>query len=331
MSLQLVGGFGSPYSRKMRALLRYRRIPFRWVLRGGPDDRDLPQPPVRLIPVLIFAYEDGSSDAMIDSTPQIRRLEEEYEGRSVVPSDPALAFLDFLVEDYADEWLTKAMFHYRWWRQADIDKASHVLPLDRDPTLAPEALAEAARYISERQVGRLGVVGSNVTTRPIIEASYLRLLAILDERLQAGPFLFGARPSASDFGLFGQLSQLVLFDPTPVALCEERAPRVIAWAHWTEDLGWLEPGDEGWLGRDEAAALLRPLLAEIGRVYAPFLLANAEALLAGAEEVLCTIDGAEWRQAPFPYQGKCLQWLRGAYAKLDAGDRAWVDGALVGT
>ncbi len=52
--LKLVGGFGSPYSRKMRAVLRFRRIPFTWILRGSPDDVGIPEVPVALIPVLVF-------------------------------------------------------------------------------------------------------------------------------------------------------------------------------------------------------------------------------------------------------------------------------------
>ena len=78
--------------------------------------------------------------------------------------------------------------------------------------------------------------------------------------------------------------------------------------------------------------MLRPFLTEVGRVYAPFLLANARALACRASEVRCEIDGLPWVQQPFPYQGKCLKWLREARASaLSAVDREFVDGALEST
>jgi hypothetical protein len=175
------------------------------------------------------------------------------------------------------------------------------------------------------------VVGSNATTAPVIEDSYLRLLALLDARLVESPFVLGARPAACDFGLYGQLTQLAGWDPTPRAIALERAPRVVAWLDLVEDLSGLEPGSGGWISRDAVPATVRALFAEAGRVYAPFLLANADALARRAERVECTIDGRAWVQKPFPYQGKCLQWLREGYSALARGDRAAVDAVLAGS
>jgi hypothetical protein len=162
----------------------------------------------------------------------------------------------------------------------------------------PGRLGEGQEF-AERQIGRLGVVGSNATTAPVIEDSYVRLLGLLDARLRAARFLFGARPAASDFGLYGQLTQLAAFDPTPRAIALERAPRVVAWIDLVEDLSGLEPGDSDWIARDAAASALRPLLIEVGRVYAPFLLANADALARRADASRPTTGPA---QKPFPYQ-----------------------------
>lgn len=76
---------------------------------------------------------------------------------------------------------------------------------------------------------------------------------------------------------------------------------------------------------------IRGLLAEVGRVYAPALIANAKALAAGAETVETEIDGKRWTQQPFPYQGKCLQWLREKREALSPADRKAVDDVLTGT
>jgi len=330
--LRILGAPGSPYSRKMRALLRYRRIPFRWSMRDSKEAAGTPPVPVRLIPVLVFPGEAGSPDeAMIDSTFQLRRLEALEPERSVIPPDPALAFVDALLEDYADEWLTKAMFHYRWAYEDDVAKAAAVLPRWSRVNAPEERVSLLSKAFAERQIGRLHVVGSNQTTAPVIEASYRRLLELLDAHLTDHPFVMGGRPGASDFGLFGQLTQLVLFDPTPAAVALEVSPRTYAWCEVAEDLSGIEVSDADWLSRDAFPDTLSALLTEVGRVYAPFLLANTAALERGADRVECEIDGRPWVQQPFPYQGKCLAWLREELAALDSSDRAYVQSLLEGT
>jgi len=328
--LTFMGAPGSPYTRKMRALLRYRRIPYRFLIAGATGRDDLPQAKVRLMPTFYLPNDAGEVEAVVDSTPLIRRFERDYRGRSVVPPEPVAAFVDYLLEDYGDEWLTKAMFHYRWTYEADIEKAGDILPRWRRTT-GPEAdFRQLKKNVCERQISRLWVVGSNETTRPVIEASYRRFLRLFSAHLTEHPFLMGGRPGASDFAFFGQLTQLAAFDPTPMAVTLELAPRVYAWVDRVEDLSGLEPTPDDWI--DPAGSpTLRALLGEVGRVYAPFLLANAKALLARSETVECEIEGQPWVQKPFPYQGKCLMWLRGQYDGLSAGDRAVVDGLLAGT
>jgi len=127
--LQRVGAIGSPYSRKMRAVLRYRRIPFHWVGHGSSAHQKLPPPPLPLMPVLHFPTATGT-EATSDSTFQIRRLETDFKGRRVIPSDPVVAFFDFLIEDYADEWVTKMMFHYRWAVPGNAANAKRASPTE---------------------------------------------------------------------------------------------------------------------------------------------------------------------------------------------------------
>jgi len=329
--LQMMGAPGSPYTRKMRAVLRFRRIPFVFVQQNSPQAAKLPKAKVPLLPTFYLPDASGEVVPTTDSTPLIRRFERELQGRSVVPRDPAAAFLDELLEDYADEWLTKCMFHYRWYHEADATKARRVLPHWGTVDVSDDDIAPIQKMIGERQIGRLGVVGSNDVTAKVIEDSYERFLAAFDAQLQRRRFFFGRRPASSDFAVMGQLTCLALFDPTPSALTAERFPRVYAWTEVMEDLSGLEPEDADWAEPKALPDTLRALFVEVGRTHVPFLLANAAAIERGAEQVETEIDGRPWVQKPFPYQRKCLGWLRESHAKLDAQARATVGDYLAGT
>ena len=326
--IALSGAPGSPYTRKMLGVLRYRRIPYRLLLPSSPLLGDLPRPKVPLLPTFYLPDDAGELQAVTDSTPLIRRLERDYAGRSLIPADPALAFLNELIEDYADEWLTKAMFHYRWAYEPDIAKAAAILPCWRGFNVPDADLAQSGAVFAERQIGRLRYVGSNAVTGPVIEASYRRFLELFEDHLRRYPYLMGQRPGSCDFAAFGQLTQLAEFDPTPAALTLQVAPRVAAWVGMMEDPSGLEPADGDWASMDALPDTLTALLAEIGRVYPPVMLANAAAVSAGAQEVTAQVDGRDWTQQPFPYQAKCLGWLRQSRAGLAPDARAQVDAVL---
>jgi glutathione S-transferase len=326
-----MGAPGSPYTRKMRALLRYRRIPFNLIQQGSKEAAHQPRAKVPLLPTFFLPDETGTILPVTDSTPLIRRFEGAFKGRSVIPEDPAAAFLDELLEDYADEWLTKCMFHYRWYHEADATKARQILPHWSIENVTDAKIAPMQKMVGEHQIGRLGVVGSNDVTAPVIEESYRRFLIAFDAHLQDSRFFFGNRPASSDFATMGQLTCLALFDPTPSALTAKLAPRVYGWTELVEDLSGREPTEEDWTDVGSLADSLRGMLREVGHFHAPFLLANAEAVEKKAEQVETEIDGKPWIQKPFPYQRKCLTWLRESYSSLQDEARAFVDGTIEGT
>ena len=329
--VKLLGAPGSPYTRKMLALLRYRRIPH-GIIWGGHQrpPEGLPAPKVKLLPTFYFPGPDGALEAVTDSTPIARRLEAGHHGRSAVPGG-LLGFLNYLIEDYADEWLTKAMFHYRWAYADDIANAGPLLIYWSVNDAPAEMAVPMSKAISQRQIDRLYVVGSNPVTAATIEASYERLLGVLDALITAQGYVLGHRPSTADFALYGQLTQLAIVDPTPAAVANRLSPRVRAWGDRVEDLSGLEPGDADWAAPEALATTLRPLLTEIGRVYAPFLLANAKAAMAGEADFTTEIDGRPWTQPTFPYQAKCLGWIREEFGKLGAAEQIAARAMLAGT
>ena len=332
--LEVLGAPGSPYTRKLIAALRYRQIPHR-VLWGDAaaelEARGLPPRKVALLPTLLL-HEDSTSTVMVDTTPIISHLDTLYERRRLRPNhDPALAFIDALIEDYADEWCTKMMFHYRWHYPADEHFCAATLPLAIAPGLTSTEAQQLGNAFAQRQKDRLRYVGSNETTAPFIEASYATLLNILNQLLEEQRFCLGDRPGAGDFALYGQLTQLVHYDPTPRALAAAHSPRTIAWTATLEDLSGLPVAPEQWRSVTNLAAGTRRLLAEIGRVYVPLLIANHQAAESRQATFLTTLDGAPWEQDTFPYQVRCLAALRTRFEALTPAEQQAVRHCLHGS
>ena len=103
---RLIGSTASPYALKMRALLRYRRIAFDWVIMTPELRRVTSHLRPMLIPVL--QYPDGTYKN--ETSTLARDLERRHAGRSLVPDRPEIAFLSDLLEDFADEWVVKPCF-----------------------------------------------------------------------------------------------------------------------------------------------------------------------------------------------------------------------------
>jgi glutathione S-transferase len=315
---RIFGGLGSPYSMKMRAILRYRRLPHTWIQMGEGQEDARHHVKVPVIPVI--QYPDGSYHN--DSTPMIYQLEERHKAtRSIVPESEGDAFLAALLEDMADEWGTKLMFHYRWFRARDQEQMSDWLSFDR--LRGRKSIHDQAKVFRDRQVGRMALVGCTEENQALIEESGRRIFASFEKHVTEKWFFFGSRPSLAEFGWFGQMSQLIV-DPTPDELFRITAPFTVRWLMQMDDLS----GIEGAWREGSHLQIVEDLLALAGEVYFPFLLANANAVARGSETFSFTALGQPYSQGVFKYQAKCLETLRSAYRALSGAARDRIDPVL---
>lgn len=316
---RIFGIEASPYSVKVRSYFRYKRIPHQWVVRDRTVMAEFQRlAKLPLIPLVVTP----EGEVLQDSTPIIEEIERRHREPTLEPRDPTLAFLSALIEEYADEWANKPMFHYRWTYDDDQLSAAERIAHESLPEASTDEIASAAESIRKRMIPRLKFVGSSKATRGVIEGSFERQLRILDPHLAARSFLLGGRPALADFGLFGQLYQCAT-DPTPARLMQERAKHVLRWVE-----RMLDPRVEG---EFEPWAALEPTLFpllrdEVGGVFLPWTTANARALDRGEVRFEVTLDGKPFSQETQKYHAKSLAVLRARYAALT--DRSSLDPIL---
>lgn len=307
---RIFGAELSPYSVKTRSYYRYKGIPHEWIPRSADSMAEY-QKYARL--PIIPAVATPEDEGLQDSTPILEAMETKFPEPATHPPTPALRFLSELLEEFGDEWGNKWMFHYRWKDEADQRSAAERLVATMMPNASDAERATMADQIRERMVGRVGVVGSNETTAPIIEASFANGLDLLEKHLTGRAYLFGGRPSFADFGLWGQVYN-AWTDPTCKSVIDGK-PAVRAWID-----RMLDPKAEGdFESWDTLGPTLEPLLQQEVRIFLVWASAIAEAIASGAESVTVDLDGKSWSQTvggPQKYHAKSLKEIRRKYGEV---------------
>lgn len=307
---RIFGVEASPYSVKVRSYFRYKGIPHTWIVRRMDQMAEFGRyAKLPLVPLVVTPEGRG----LQDSTPIMEHMETLFPEPSITPAGPVGTFVNLLLEEYADEWLNKPMFHYRWAHSLDQESAAQRIAEELAPEGAPhEAAMAMVDAVKSRMTPRLALVGSTGASGSVIEKSFEDLIELIEAHLQHRPYLFGQRPVFADFGVFGQLYELAS-DPTPGAMLKKRAPHTMTYLARMlspERLGDLEP----W---EALEPTLTPLLREQAvALFLPWATENARALAAGEKTMSMILGGKSFSQEPQRYHAKSLAALKQHYAEL---------------
>ncbi|GAB3095648.1 glutathione S-transferase [Aestuariicella hydrocarbonica] len=309
---QLIGAEVSLYTGKLRSYLQYKNIPFTEITASTKVYREiiLPRTGVRYIPVLIT----DDDIALQDTTEIIDFLEQRYPQDSVYPTGACQKLMALLLETYADEWLVIPAMHYRWNYEENREFAIREFGRTAAPTASAEEQLAIGRSNAKPFAGALPRLGVTANNTAAIEKSYLALLSELDNHFQQHLFLFGAKPSIGDFGLFGPLYAHLYRDPYSGRLMQAQAPHVVAWVQ-----RMLQPrsGSGEFLPDDQIPETLLPILSRMFAEQGPVLKATIdqvknwaanhedEVIPRAIGELTFHLDGIAATRLTFPY----MQWM----------------------
>lgn len=312
MTYRLFGAELSPYSVKLRSYLRYRQVPHKWIVRSQKyNDEFKKYAKLPLIPLLVSPQGEGAQD----STPIIQNFENQ-QGALLTPPGNVSPFISALLEEYADEWANKWMFHYRWWYPENQKSAAYrIAEMQLPPAfwahlpLVKQILKrKIATFVKQRMIPRLSFVGSKSSTKEQIEASFLNGCAIMEKHLANRDYIFGGLPSLADFGLWCQL-YIIWTDPTPKRIINQH-PNLLKYIK-----NMLNPTKTGeWEDWQSLAPTLMPLLSsEVARLFLPWSFANSKALAEEEKEFSVELNGKIFSQGVQKYHARSLKAIIASY------------------
>ena len=304
-NIKLYGLRISYYTGKMEGYLRYKEIPHDFVVLN-PERMRLLKAKTGAAQMPAIELADGRF--MTDTTPMIAWFEDQYPDNPVIPNDPLMRFVSYLLEDYAEEWLWRPAMHYRWSYKADRMHLSRKIV---DELLADEAGPAflKRKFIRRRQhVEYVKRDGVDSNTWDHVESIYLNTLDRLEAIFATRPYLLGDRPTLGDFGFFASMFRHFSQDPTASDIMRIRAPGVFAWQArlWNARASTMQGQTLATLPSD-----LHSMLSDVGEAYLPYLNANARAWQAGQERFDPVVQGVQYKSVPVSqYRVWCLEQLQ---------------------
>ena len=292
----------SPYSDKIRAFLKYKKLPVQEFLENAETRFSVLQARTgkTMVPVVITP----SDEAMNDSTAIAAHVESIAADPPTRWKDPETDTVAMLLEDYADEWLVRIMLTSRWYHPADAAQNAAIIACGMTHGVPGLDFQRAAREFPPGIISTLPKMGATPENAEGWYAMLPRILGAFARALSRSLFLTGAAPHQADFAFYGQLNQ-IRRDPTGSGWISAAPEPVRDWLDRMEAVftGNLTPAS---CALDDLDTL-DELVEEMSSTYLRMQVANALAVDAGEKIVRMTLrDGFEFATAPAKYNAKLL-------------------------
>lgn len=306
----------SYFSGKLEAYLRYKGIDYEAIECGRREMNKIGQATgVKKIP----AIEMDDGQWLFDSTPMLEWLEQQHPEPCTLPSDPALAFLALLIEDYGDEWLWRPAMWWRWVPKRSRWAVGYAV----GKAFAPTLLARPLGWFFGRRQKRKWLWGDSVTrdNETTVRDMLFREFEFLEPLLLRQPFLLGSHPSAADFGYFASMFRHFGNDPDSAEVMRRKAPNTYEWLArlWNASadklpdvMEWQWPETPEW----------EPFLKRIALDYLPYLHQNAVAFQEGQKRFDFVGHNLSLKRTKTTtYRVYCRERLQQQYQQLTALDQ----------
>jgi glutathione S-transferase len=213
----------SPYAAKVRAVLRYKGLPFEERMVHPLRRREVVELSGQVaVPILV---SDGK--VIADSTRIVAWLDENFPQRPVIPRDPALRARALLIEEGFDEGLGRTVQPVRWMIAANARRTAARFRSAYAPGLAENVrmgiVTTFLRFDVRRKYG-----SSTLGASPAALLGRLgELLDIVEAALAENGWLAGPAPSVADFALYAWLCHLEGLDGWELVQSRHRVARLL--------------------------------------------------------------------------------------------------------